>query len=45
MKDSKERQAIKNAYPKSDVWHKKVNKMTEDQVAAIYLRLKRIGKI
>jgi hypothetical protein len=39
-----EREAIKKVY-KSKQWSDKVNKMTDDQVVAIYLRLKSQNKL
>ena len=44
MTTAQKRNAVKNAYPHSD-WGKRVDKMTDDQVIAIYLRLKLQGKI
>jgi hypothetical protein len=38
------REAVKAAYP-SKKWSVKVDKMDDDQVAAIYLRLKAQGKV
>ena len=38
------RQALLKAYP-GKVWADKVNKMTDSQVVAIYMRLKAQGKI
>lgn len=38
--ESPERQAVKAAYKKSRRWITKVNKMDDDQVIAVYLRLK-----
>jgi hypothetical protein len=38
------REALKGAY-KSKSWKTKVDQMSEDQVVAIYLRLKTQGKI
>lgn len=45
-----ERRAILEAYPavsdpKKSPWVRKVNKMTDEQVHAIYIRLKAQGKI
>jgi len=42
---SQQRELLKKAYPHSKTWSSKVNKMPEDQVTAIYLRLKGQGKI
>lgn len=39
------REELKKAYPKSENWHRKVDKMTPDQVTAIYIRLKSEGKL
>jgi hypothetical protein len=39
------REELKKAYPKSERWHKKVNKMRPDQVTAIYIRLSSQGKL
>ena len=39
------REALKNAYPKSESWHYKVDKMPDDQVNAIYIRLSTQGKL
>lgn len=44
MSNIREREALKKAYP-SKKWADKVNKMSEQQVAAVYLRLKSQGKI
>lgn len=38
------RESIKAVYP-GKKWAEKVDKMTEDQVVAVYLRLKQQGKI
>lgn len=38
------REQVKQAYP-GKAWHAKVGKMTDNQVFAIYSRLKRQGKI
>lgn len=42
--ESKEREALRKAYP-SKKWTLKVNKMSDNQVIAIYKRLKLQGKI
>lgn len=42
--ESKERAAVSNAYSGKD-WKKRVKNMPDDQIAAIYLRLKSQGKI
>lgn len=39
------RELIKQAYPHSKTWAAKVNKMSEDQVIAIFFRLKGQGKL
>jgi hypothetical protein len=39
------RELIKKAYPRSHTWPSKVNKMPENQVIAIFLKLRREGKI
>lgn len=40
-----QRELIKKAYPNSKAWASKVSKMPEAQVTAIFLRLRREGKI
>lgn len=40
-----EREEIKKAYPKSKNWHARVDKMSEQQVIAIYIRMKAQGKL
>lgn len=46
MKIDKKREQLKGAYPGSgEKWAKKVDNMTDDQVAAMYLRLKDQGKV
>lgn len=40
-----ERAAIKSVYPNSDSWSRKVDKMSSQQVTAIYLRFKSQGKL
>lgn len=42
---NREREELKKAYPNSKQWHDKVNKMTDSQVAAIYIRLRAKGKL
>lgn len=42
--ESKDRVAVTKAYP-GDRWATKVKNMTDEQIAAIYLRLKAQGKI
>lgn len=39
------RELIKKAYPHSKTWPARVDKMPEGQVAAIFFRLKREGKL
>lgn len=39
------REAIIQAYKNSDTWKKKVEKMSDSQVTAVYLRLLSIGRI
>ncbi len=45
MSDHKEREAVKNAYPKSKTWAHKVDKMPEAQVIALYNRFRAEGKL
>lgn len=40
-----EREELKKAYPNSKQWHEKVEKMSADQVTAIYIRLRSQGKL
>lgn len=40
-----EREMIKRAYPHSPKWAARVNKMPDNQVIAIFYKLKREGKI
>lgn len=42
--ESKERAAVSAAYS-GDKWAQRVKKMPDDQISAIYLRLKAQGKI
>lgn len=44
MGNNDKREALKRVY-KSKAWADRVNKMTDDQVVAIYLRLKNQNKI
>lgn len=44
MTTEQKREAIRAAYP-GRKWAQKVNAMTEDQVVAVYLRLKQQNKI
>lgn len=39
------RELIKQAYPHSKTWPTKVKNMSEPQVVAVYLRLRKKGKI
>lgn len=46
MNIEKKREALKGAYPGSGKqWAEKVDNMTDDQVTAMYLRLKGQGKV
>jgi len=40
-----EREAIKAVYPNSPTWGGKVDRMSDSQVVAIYLRFKAEGKL
>uniref|UniRef100_A0AAU7GZV5 Helix-turn-helix DNA binding domain protein n=1 Tax=Streptomyces phage Scarif TaxID=3158858 RepID=A0AAU7GZV5_9CAUD len=42
---SQQRELIKQAYPHSKTWSSKVDKMPEGQVQAIFLRMRREGKV
>lgn len=42
--ESKEREAVKSAYS-GKKWHKRVAEMSDDQVIAVYFRLKKQNKI
>lgn len=42
---AQQRQDLISAYPLSTQWKTKVNKMPDDQVIAIYLRLKQQGRV
>lgn len=42
--NSREREAVKTVYP-SQKWSRKVDLMNDDQVIAIYKRLKAQGKV
>jgi len=44
MVTHQERENVKRAYP-SKRWADKVDKMSESQIAAVTLRLRRIGKV
>lgn len=39
------RKSLLDAYPLSSAWKMKVKKMSEDQVVAVYLRLKGQGRV
>jgi hypothetical protein len=39
------RELIKKAYPHSKTWAKKVDRMPEAQVFAVYINLKKAGKL
>lgn len=41
----KQREALKSAYPKSKKWATKVDKWPDNQVAAVYIRLKNQNKL
>jgi hypothetical protein len=43
--ESKEREAVKAAYPHSTKWATKVSRMSDQQVTAVYLRFKSQGKV
>lgn len=45
MGKNQEREELKKAYPNSEQWHDKVNKMSDDQVTAIYIRLRNERKL
>ena len=45
MARDQERTRLKEAYPGSESWARRVDHMTDDQVIAIYLRLKSQGKV
>jgi len=40
-----EKELVKQAYPHSKTWATKVERMPDHQITAIFLRLKREGKI
>jgi hypothetical protein len=44
MNTKQKREALKGAYP-GDKWAAKVDSMTDSEVVAIYLRLKKQGKV
>lgn len=39
------REQVKSVYPRSKKWHDKVDHMSEDQVVAVYMRFRAIGKL
>ena len=41
----KKKQDVLNAYDNSPTWVAKVNKMTDQQIIAVYLRLQRTNRI
>lgn len=43
--EAREREAVKNVYSGSTRWAEKVDKMSPNQVTAIYLRFKAEGKL
>lgn len=45
MSEVNKREELKKAYPHSKAWAERVNKMPENQVVAVYLRLKSKGKV
>jgi hypothetical protein len=45
MGENQEREELKKAYPNSEKWHARVDKMSPVQVAAIYIRFKNEGKL
>lgn len=45
MSTVNKREELKKAYPNSKSWWARVDKMSESQVVAIYLKLKRQGKV
>lgn len=42
---NQEREELKKAYPGSEKWAEKVDKMRPEQVTAIYIRLRAQGKL
>lgn len=44
MADNKERELLKTVYP-SKKWATKVDKMSDSQVVAVYMRLRAQGKL
>ena len=45
MNPQKVRLELISAYPYSDKWRRRVERMEDDQAIAIYLRLKKAGRI
>lgn len=45
MDVNQQREELKKAYPNSKQWHKKVDRMPENQVTAIYIRFRAEGKL
>lgn len=45
MASDQEREELKKLYPGNKRWAEKVNKMSEEQVTAIYLRYRSEGKL
>lgn len=45
MNSQREREEIKKVYPKSPTWAEKVNKMSDEQVIAIYKKFLAQGKL
>lgn len=41
----RKRELVKKAYPHSKTWKNKVEKMPDSQIVAVFLRLRRQGKI
>ncbi|QJD49779.1 hypothetical protein SEA_CLUBPENGUIN_55 [Streptomyces phage ClubPenguin] len=41
----RKRELVKQAYPHSKTWPEKVKKMPDSQIVAVFLRLRRQGKI
>lgn len=45
MDDAQKREELKKAYPNAPKWNKKVDKMSSEQLAAVYIRLVSQGKL
>lgn len=45
MSNQKDREAVKAVYPDSKRWGQRVDAMSDEQFAAIFMRLKAAGKI